>query len=57
MTFIYIIVAGILGLIFIGPVGAIIGGLIGVIFGATQVNSKRIVKLEKEINDLKNNKS
>jgi hypothetical protein len=57
MTFIYIIVAGILGLIFIGPVGAIIGGLLGVIFGAIQMNSKRVVKLEKEINELKNNKS
>jgi phosphotransferase system glucose/maltose/N-acetylglucosamine-specific IIC component len=57
MTFLYIVVAGILGLIFLGPVGAVIGGIIGIVFGTTQSNYRRIVKLEKEINDLKNNKS
>jgi hypothetical protein len=57
MTLLYIVVAGILGLIFFGPVGAVIGGVIGIVFGATQSNYSRIVKLEKEVNDLKNNKS
>ncbi|WP_345243232.1 hypothetical protein [Pontibacillus salipaludis] len=57
LTFLYIVVAGILGLIFLGPVGAIIGGIIGFVFGVTQSNYRRIVNLEKEINDLKNNKS
>lgn len=54
MAFLYIVVAGILGLIFFGPVGAVIGAVIGIVFGATQSNYKRIVKLEKEVADLKN---
>jgi hypothetical protein len=57
MTFFYIVVAGILGFIFLGPVGAVIGGVIGLVLGDTQSNYRRIVKLEKEVNDLKNNKS
>lgn len=57
MTFLYIVVAGILGLIFFGPLGAVMGGIIGFVYGATQSNYRRIVKLEQEIYDLKNNKS
>ncbi|WP_203553018.1 hypothetical protein [Bacillus sp. B15-48] len=60
MTFIYIfyiVVAGILGFRIFGLEGAVFGVAIGFVFGATQSNYKRIVKLEKELNDLKNNKS
>lgn len=57
MTLLYIVVAGILGLICFGPVGAVFGGLIGFVFGATQSNYRRIIELEKELNDLKNNKN
>ncbi|MBM7572381.1 hypothetical protein [Aquibacillus albus] len=49
--------ASIPGLIFLGPIGAVIGGLIGFVFGTTQSNYRKIVNLEKEITDLKNNKS
>ena len=53
----YIVVASILGFRFFGSEGAVIGVAMGFMFGATQSNYKRIVKLEKELNDLKNNKS
>ncbi|MBT2641755.1 hypothetical protein J7I80_05935 [Bacillus sp. ISL-41] len=55
MTIFYITVAGILGFIFLGLPGAVIGGLFGIVFGASQSNHKRIVKVEKELNQLKNN--
>ncbi|MFZ3578971.1 hypothetical protein [Virgibacillus sp. DJP39] len=54
MTIFYIMVASIPGLIFLGPVGAILGGVIGFVFGATQSNYRKIVELEKEIKDMKN---
>ena len=53
----YIVVAGILGFRFFGLEGAVIGAAMGFMFGTTQSNYKRIVKLEKELDDLKNNKS
>ncbi|MDQ6422269.1 hypothetical protein RB620_22840 [Paenibacillus sp. LHD-117] len=56
MTFVYAMVAGIIGLIFLGPAGAVIGGVIGILYGANQSNYRRIMKLENEINELKNNK-
>jgi len=46
-----------LGLILIGPEGAVLGGLIGVVFGVAQTNGRRILKLEKEISELKNENS
>jgi len=46
-----------LGLILIGPSGAIFGGLIGIVFGIAQANGRRILKLEKEISELKNENS
>ena len=52
----YIVVAGVLGFRFFGLAGAVIGGVIGSVFGATQSNYKRIVKFEKEVNELKNKK-
>lgn len=42
-----------LGLILMGPAGAVLGGLIGVVFGVAQANGRRILKLEKEISELK----
>ena len=55
MTFLYALVAGMLGIIVIGPEGSVIGGLIGLVFGVAQSNGRRILKLEKEIEALKNN--
>ena len=52
-----IVVAGILRFRFFGLEGAVIGVAMGFVFGATPSNYKRIVKLEKELDDLKNNKS
>ncbi|MCR2806941.1 hypothetical protein [Paenibacillus soyae] len=56
MTFMYAIVAGVVGLLFLGPAGAIIGGAIGVLYGAIQSNHRRIVKLEQALNELRGNK-
>lgn len=55
MSLLYLIVAGMLGLILLGPAGAVLGALIGIVFGVAQANGKRIVKLEKEISELKRN--
>jgi hypothetical protein len=57
MIYIYLIVAGILGFAFMGPVGVFIGGAVGLLFGAIQSNRKKIDELEKEIINIKNNQS
>lgn len=46
-------VAGVFGLIFFGPVGAVLGGVIGILYGLTQANYRRIIKLEEAIKELK----
>lgn len=56
MTFFYMLIGAIPGFLFIGPAGAVIGGLIGFVYGATQSNHRRIVELEKELNELKKDK-
>lgn len=53
MTLMYLMVAGVVGLIFFGPVGAVLGGVIGILYGSTQANYRRIIKLEEAIKELK----
>ncbi|MCA0971600.1 hypothetical protein LCM20_13415 [Halobacillus litoralis] len=57
MIFVYMIVAGVPGLMFLGPAGAVIGVLLGAIFGATQSNYRKIADLEKELEELKKEKA
>ncbi|MDW0115356.1 hypothetical protein QTL97_00180 [Sporosarcina thermotolerans] len=57
MTLLYMLIGALPGLLFLGIPGAVIGGLIGFVYGATQSNHRRIVELEKEVNELKENKN
>ncbi|TFB21090.1 hypothetical protein E3U55_09720 [Filobacillus milosensis] len=55
LNFLYLIIGVVLGFLFMGVLGIILGGFIGILYGTTQSNQKLIKKLEKQLNELNTN--